>query len=333
MVLHDHQANPHVHLSVRAESHRGKRLNARKADLHRWRETFAKKLRGWDVHADATRQITRGELQPPRELWQTWARDEGQLQQPLPGAVPSAPVKRPGPAKLPVEAWARIAAALGESPAPEDRELAQAVKGFINRMPAAIAFVRALPASMQRELPALCARRASRSVMVRGARGAPLFEVGPAPGDCARAQVHWTRKRAAGDQPVDGRAVQTGCRDHRRKAREQASRSGSAAGGESEAIHARRRCGDVRSLVAVVSHRSDELSRNVIGGRLEPTYLRALARSAPESVAVLASEAMVATLPYAKQIISSLNSHMLRHGRPGHLHRRPPRGRSGLVQS
>jgi hypothetical protein len=39
MVLHDHQANPFVHISVRAESKHGKRLNPRKADLHRWRET------------------------------------------------------------------------------------------------------------------------------------------------------------------------------------------------------------------------------------------------------------------------------------------------------
>ena len=56
MVLHDHQANPHVHLSVRAESKHGKRLNPRKADLQRWRETFAEKLRGWGIDAEATRQ-------------------------------------------------------------------------------------------------------------------------------------------------------------------------------------------------------------------------------------------------------------------------------------
>jgi type IV secretory pathway VirD2 relaxase len=60
MVLHDHQANPHVHISVRAESKHGKRLNPRKADLHRWRETFAEKLRGHGVEAEATRQATRG---------------------------------------------------------------------------------------------------------------------------------------------------------------------------------------------------------------------------------------------------------------------------------
>ena len=62
MVLHDHQANPHVHISVRAESKHGKRLNPRKADLQRWRETFAEKLRGWGIDAEATRQASRGSM-------------------------------------------------------------------------------------------------------------------------------------------------------------------------------------------------------------------------------------------------------------------------------
>ena len=68
MVLHDHQANPHVHISVRAESKHGKRLNPRKADLHRWRETFAEKLRGHGIEAEATRQAHAGaqpQLRPP----------------------------------------------------------------------------------------------------------------------------------------------------------------------------------------------------------------------------------------------------------------------------
>lgn len=60
MVLHDHQANPHAHISVRAESKQGRRLNPRKTDLHRWRETFAAKLRERGVEAEATRQATRG---------------------------------------------------------------------------------------------------------------------------------------------------------------------------------------------------------------------------------------------------------------------------------
>ena len=35
MVLHGHQTNPRVHISVWAESKYGKRLNPRKVDLHR----------------------------------------------------------------------------------------------------------------------------------------------------------------------------------------------------------------------------------------------------------------------------------------------------------
>lgn len=63
VVLHDHQANLHVHISVRTESKHGKRLNPRKVDLHRWRESFAKKLRGYGVEAEATRGRTR-EIRP-----------------------------------------------------------------------------------------------------------------------------------------------------------------------------------------------------------------------------------------------------------------------------
>ena len=74
MVLHDHQANPHVHISVRAESKHGKRLNPRKADLHRWRETFAEKLRGWGIEAEATRQATRG---VSRRSLRGWERQPG----------------------------------------------------------------------------------------------------------------------------------------------------------------------------------------------------------------------------------------------------------------
>ena len=69
MVLHDHQANPHVHISVRAESKHGKRLNPRKADLHRWREVFAEKLRGYGIDAEATRQATRGVARNHPHLW------------------------------------------------------------------------------------------------------------------------------------------------------------------------------------------------------------------------------------------------------------------------
>ncbi|MDR7097441.1 relaxase/mobilization nuclease domain-containing protein [Hydrogenophaga laconesensis] len=79
MVLHDHQANPHVHISVKAESTLGKRLNPRKSDLHRWRETFAEKLRGYGVDAEATRQVTRGQSRNYDSLWRIKARESGRL--------------------------------------------------------------------------------------------------------------------------------------------------------------------------------------------------------------------------------------------------------------
>jgi hypothetical protein len=81
MVQREHQANPHVHLSVRAESRTGKRLNPRKTDLHRWRETFPEKLRAWGVEAEATRQATRGESRNFDPLWRVEAKQEGRLRQ------------------------------------------------------------------------------------------------------------------------------------------------------------------------------------------------------------------------------------------------------------
>lgn len=84
MVLHNHQANPHVHLGVKAESKYGKRLSPRKADLHRWRETFAERLREWGIDAEATRQASRGEYRNRGELWRTKARVQGRLRKDRP---------------------------------------------------------------------------------------------------------------------------------------------------------------------------------------------------------------------------------------------------------
>ena len=82
MVLHDHQANPHVHISVRAESKHGRRLNPRKTDLHRWRETFAEKLRERGVEAEATRQAARGATRNHPDLWRVKAAEDGRLLKP-----------------------------------------------------------------------------------------------------------------------------------------------------------------------------------------------------------------------------------------------------------
>jgi hypothetical protein len=135
MVLHDHQANPHVHISVRAESKHGKRLNPRKADLQRWRETFADKLRGWGVEAEATRQAIRGRSQNYEPLWRIKARGDGRLRfdrtDTKTGAV-AHPMQLAD-----VEIWKQLACALQASEVRSDHALAQAIDAFTSGLLAA----------------------------------------------------------------------------------------------------------------------------------------------------------------------------------------------------
>jgi hypothetical protein len=135
MVLHHHQANPHVHLSVRAESKYGKRLNPRKADLHRWRETFAEKLRG-GIDAEATRQATRGRDRNYDELWQVKAREEGRLRTRRP-SIKSSLHARSTRAEA-AEAWTQLGRALAQSTDKADRELARSITAFVQEMPASV---------------------------------------------------------------------------------------------------------------------------------------------------------------------------------------------------
>jgi hypothetical protein len=128
MVLHDHQANPHVHISVRAESKLGKRLNPRKTDLHRWRETFAEKLRGRGVEAEASRQASRGALRNFDPLWCVKASADGRLARPRYG-VKSGKAAATSRSQA-GEAWGHIAQALLTSGDLEDRSLGQAIINF-----------------------------------------------------------------------------------------------------------------------------------------------------------------------------------------------------------
>ena len=129
MVLHDHQSNPHVHLSVRAESVHGHRLNPRKADLQRWRETFAERLRGWGIDAEATRQATRGQLRNYEPLWRLKAREEGRLRSSWAGSKSGAATERSR--KEAAIAWAHIARTLAGSDDPADRDLAERIDRFV----------------------------------------------------------------------------------------------------------------------------------------------------------------------------------------------------------
>jgi len=132
MVLHDHQANPHVHISVRAESKHGKRLNPRKADLHRWRGTFAEKLRGHGIEAEATRQATRGVGRRYPDLWQIKAREDGRLlRTPLTGKRGAASLASLDAART---TWRELAAVLAASGSEADRQLARSIEAFASGM-------------------------------------------------------------------------------------------------------------------------------------------------------------------------------------------------------
>jgi len=132
MVLHDDQANPHVHISVRAESKHGKRLNPRKADLHRWREVFAEKLRDQGIDAEATRQATRGRNRNYDPLWRIKAREDGRLRSSRPTVKSSAQARTTHAAA--VEAWMQVGRALATSAEKIDRDLARSIAAFVQEM-------------------------------------------------------------------------------------------------------------------------------------------------------------------------------------------------------
>jgi hypothetical protein len=127
MVLHDHQANPHVHLSVRAESRHGQRLNPRKADLARWRQVFAEKLRGWGIGAEATTRSIRGHAHTDEPLWRIKARQDQRLRSADKVKPGHGVSHRSGVAK---EIWTTLATVLVASERREDRELGVAIGRF-----------------------------------------------------------------------------------------------------------------------------------------------------------------------------------------------------------
>ena len=131
MVLHEHQANPHVHLSVRAESKHGQRLNPRKADLHRWRETFAEKLRERGIDAEATRQATRGAYRRSERLWEH--KNNTTLSSPPRTHKAGKTFKHSRSEAL--QAWAEIARALGASDDLSDRQLSASIERYVRQMP------------------------------------------------------------------------------------------------------------------------------------------------------------------------------------------------------
>ena len=69
--------HPQVHVIVKVRSEEGRRLNPRKDDLQRWRETYAQALRDNGIDATATKRLQRlklerGEKQAVRQILGPW---------------------------------------------------------------------------------------------------------------------------------------------------------------------------------------------------------------------------------------------------------------------
>lgn len=169
MVLHTHQANPHVHLSVRAEGRDGQRLNPRKADLFRWRETFAEQLRELGIEAEASPQITRGGSRRTERLWHRKSRDEGRIAGPREGE--QAPARLTPARRDTARAWCEIAKVLGGSDDVDDRKLSQAIVGYARWLPG----VRYRPPEKQaqREIPGFERQHAARERSFSQAQAGP----------------------------------------------------------------------------------------------------------------------------------------------------------------
>ena len=149
MVLHTHQANPHVHLAVRAEGRDGERLSPRKTDLRRWREVFAEKLRGWGIEAEASSQVTRGSRHRNERLWHRMAYDQGRIG----NRGGYADAKLTPARRNAAQAWCEIAKALASSDDMADRELGRSVVNYARYLPGVR--VKAPEKQLQRELPGM----------------------------------------------------------------------------------------------------------------------------------------------------------------------------------
>jgi len=146
MALHTDTHHPHVHLTLRTVGEDGKKLNLRKADLQRLRDTFAEKLRIRGIEAESTprhaRGVTRrGEVTPVYKIRQRGGK-------PLADARKMRQVRRDlddNGGRLPQKAWDdaliarrnRVMATydqavtiLAGSADPKDRDLARETKRF-----------------------------------------------------------------------------------------------------------------------------------------------------------------------------------------------------------
>lgn len=137
-VSHDDTRHPHAHLVVKAMGYDGKRLNPRKADLQRWRESFATKLREHGIEANATKRQARGIAGFSRQKDVIAAEREGRV---LPHYHDRENLRKNTLSEKTVathsyvlQNYRKLAEALQFSPDVEDRKLAIGIVDFVKNM-------------------------------------------------------------------------------------------------------------------------------------------------------------------------------------------------------
>ncbi len=119
--------HPHVHLTVKAVSFEGIRLNPRKPDLQRWREGFAEALREHGIDATTTSRLhrTTQERWTVRHLHDT--SKQGKTLERLKRVTP-----RPGRALEVMRNYEQVMRALARSDRGEDRQLATDLVRYVS---------------------------------------------------------------------------------------------------------------------------------------------------------------------------------------------------------
>jgi hypothetical protein len=146
-VPHHDEKHSHVHLCVLSLGRNGIRLNPRKADLQRWREGFAEKLRENGIEANATKRNVRGYSKKAvkQPVIHIDKRGESVVLKEQRKAVAEELTtgnKQPNPHREKMKttrgtvqtAYSEIISALRQSSDPKDRVLAKDVSNFVDSM-------------------------------------------------------------------------------------------------------------------------------------------------------------------------------------------------------
>jgi len=190
MVLHEHQASPHVHLCVKNESTTGERLRHGLGDIKRWRETFADRLQEWGVDASATRKEVRGATRNFVPVWRLKANDEGRMQVSIPPTKDGKAFQRRCADAM--RSWGHILAALNESEREDDRRLAVQLSEFLRDTPFVKKLLRDRPDLMPETSRGLKNRDRERAPERAPVRNREQTPAGPSP-TRVRPDPEWER--------------------------------------------------------------------------------------------------------------------------------------------